>query len=188
MSSSSSSPGLFLALGSAGLYGLNIVFAGAASLGGVPGSALVVLSRPVDAGSGGGRCDAHEAHASALLPRSAAPWSCWACRPRFVGLCYLSSVAFIPVTVAAVVFYAYPSLIVLASPFVDGARLTPRSLAVVSHCSRRHHPRRGSGLHRSRLARPCPCADALPPRPRRNSSRPRAAPGRRPPQRSSGSI
>ena len=28
-------------------------------------------------------------------------------------------------------FYAYPSLIVLASPFVDGTRLTPRLLAVV---------------------------------------------------------
>ena len=49
----------------------------------------------------------------------------------FVGLCYLSSVAFIPVTVAAVVFYAFPSLIVLASPLVDGTRLTPRSVGVV---------------------------------------------------------
>jgi drug/metabolite transporter (DMT)-like permease len=49
-----------------------------------------------------------------------------------VGLCYLSSVAFIPVTVAAVVFYTFPILIVLASPFVEGTRLTPALLGVVA--------------------------------------------------------
>jgi drug/metabolite transporter (DMT)-like permease len=130
MSSSLSSPGLLLAFGSAGLYGLNIVFAGAASLGGVPGSALVVyrvllmlvlvlavavlMRRSL-------RVAPEERRTMMLLGISTA----------VVGLCYLSSVAFIPVTVAAVVFYAYPSLIVLASPLVDGVRLTPRSLAVV---------------------------------------------------------
>jgi drug/metabolite transporter (DMT)-like permease len=49
----------------------------------------------------------------------------------FVGLCYLSSVAFIPVTVAAVVFYTFPILIVLATPFVEGTRLTPALVGVV---------------------------------------------------------
>lgn len=39
-----------------------------------------------------------------------------------IGPTYLSSVAFIPVGVAAVVFYTYPLLILIASPFVDGAR------------------------------------------------------------------
>ena len=92
-----------------------------------------------------------------------------------VGLCYLSSVAFIPVTVAAVVFYTYPSLIVLASPLVDGTRLTPRLAGVVAHCARRRHSRRGAGLRRARLARPCACADGRRSRPRRNSSRRPAA-------------
>jgi drug/metabolite transporter (DMT)-like permease len=131
MSSSSSANGLFLALGSAGLYGLNIVYAGAASLGGVPGSALVVyrvllmlvlvvaaawlMRRSL-------RVAPDEHRTMVVLGISTA----------FVGLCYLSSVAFIPVTVAAVVFYAYPSLIVLTSPLVDGTRLTRRLLAVVA--------------------------------------------------------
>jgi drug/metabolite transporter (DMT)-like permease len=41
-----------------------------------------------------------------------------------IGTAYLSSVAFIPVTVAVVVFYTFPVLIVLASPLVEGTRLT----------------------------------------------------------------
>ena len=106
----------------------------------------------------------------------------------FVGLCYLSSVAFIPVTVAAVVFYAYPSLIVLASPLVDGTRLTPRLLAVVAHCSHRHRPRRGSGLHRPRLARPCACAAARPPATATQFFAASRCPRRRSSPRSSGSI
>jgi drug/metabolite transporter (DMT)-like permease len=50
----------------------------------------------------------------------------------FVGVCYLSSVAFIPVAVAVVVFYTFPILIVLASPWVEGTRLTPPLLGVVA--------------------------------------------------------
>jgi drug/metabolite transporter (DMT)-like permease len=49
-----------------------------------------------------------------------------------VGLCYISSVAFIPVTVAAVVFYTFPVLIVLVSPFVNGTRLTGTLLAIAA--------------------------------------------------------
>jgi drug/metabolite transporter (DMT)-like permease len=48
-----------------------------------------------------------------------------------VGICYLSSVAFIPVTVAVVVFYTFPILIVLASPIVEGTKLTPTLFGVV---------------------------------------------------------
>ena len=40
--------------------------------------------------------------------------------------------AFIPVAVAVVVFYTFPILIVLASPFVDGTRLTPALLGLVA--------------------------------------------------------
>jgi drug/metabolite transporter (DMT)-like permease len=49
-----------------------------------------------------------------------------------VGLFYLSSVAFIPVTVAVVVFYTFPILIVLASPFVEGTRLTLPILGIAA--------------------------------------------------------
>jgi drug/metabolite transporter (DMT)-like permease len=47
-----------------------------------------------------------------------------------MGLAYLSSVAFIPVTVAAVVFYTYPILIVLVSPWATGHPMRPRRLAI----------------------------------------------------------
>ena len=49
-----------------------------------------------------------------------------------MGICYLSSVAFIPVTVAAVMFYTYPVLIVLASPLVDGKPPLPRRCSASS--------------------------------------------------------
>lgn len=47
-----------------------------------------------------------------------------------VGCAYLSSVAFVPVSVAAVVFYTFPILIVLAEPLVTKARFNPNRLAV----------------------------------------------------------
>lgn len=45
-----------------------------------------------------------------------------------VGVGYLSSVAFIPVGVAVMIFYTYPALVALATPFVDGRRLTGAAL------------------------------------------------------------
>jgi drug/metabolite transporter (DMT)-like permease len=45
-----------------------------------------------------------------------------------VGSAYLSSVAFLPVTVAAVVFFTYPVLIVLAEPFVTRIPFRPERL------------------------------------------------------------
>ncbi|MET0606271.1 MAG: DMT family transporter [Beijerinckiaceae bacterium] len=47
-----------------------------------------------------------------------------------MGLAYLSSVAFIPVTVAAVIFYTYPILIVLVSPWATGVPLRPQHLLI----------------------------------------------------------
>ena len=47
-----------------------------------------------------------------------------------VGVGYLSAVAFIPVTVAAVIFYTFPILIVIATPFVDKRPLTPSMIFV----------------------------------------------------------
>mgnify|MGYP006292271553 CR=1 FL=1 len=49
-----------------------------------------------------------------------------------VSIGYLSSVAFIPITVAAVIFYTFPILIVIASPFIDGKKLTPAWFGIVA--------------------------------------------------------
>lgn len=47
-----------------------------------------------------------------------------------MGIFYLTSVSFIPVTVAVVIFYTYPVMIVLASPFVTGEALRPQYLLI----------------------------------------------------------
>jgi drug/metabolite transporter (DMT)-like permease len=45
-----------------------------------------------------------------------------------VGVGYISAVGYIPVGVAVMVFYAYPLLILILSPLVDGTRPTPLGL------------------------------------------------------------
>jgi drug/metabolite transporter (DMT)-like permease len=47
-----------------------------------------------------------------------------------IGIAYLSSVAFVPVGVAVIIFYTYPLLILIASPLVDGEKLTGARLAI----------------------------------------------------------
>lgn len=127
----SPSAGFLYALTSASLYGLNIAFASLASLGGVSGSTLVVyrvllmlalvtafaalLRQPLKVAAG-------ERGVLAVLGLST----------TLVGVCYLSSVAFIPVTVAVVLFYTFPILIVVASPFVEGTRLTPPLIGIAA--------------------------------------------------------
>jgi drug/metabolite transporter (DMT)-like permease len=123
--------GLLFALGSASLYGLNIVYARIASFAGASGSAIVVyrvflmlvLVGLVAAIARSSLKMAREERGTMILLGIAT---------ALVGICYLSSVAFIPVTVAAVVFYTFPILIVLASPFVERTRLTPTLLGVVA--------------------------------------------------------
>jgi drug/metabolite transporter (DMT)-like permease len=131
MTRSSPATGLLFALGSASLYGFNIVYARIASFAGASGSAIVVyrvflmlvLVGIVAALARRSLRMAREERGTLILLGIAT---------AFVGICYLSSVAFIPVTVAAVVFYTFPILIVLASPFVEGTRLTPVLLGVVA--------------------------------------------------------
>lgn len=129
--SSSPANGLLFALASASLYGFNIVYARMASFAGASGSAIVVyrvflmlvLVGVVAAVMGRSLKAAQEERGTLIL---------LGVSTAFVGICYLSSVAYIPVTVAAVVFYTFPILIVLASPFVEGTRLTPALLGVVA--------------------------------------------------------
>lgn len=123
--------GVLLALGAAGAYGLNITFTQIAATAGVPGPSLVVYRVIVMLALSAGvialwrmsvRVAAGEGVAVALLGLTSAG----------VGLCYLSSVAFIPVTVAAVLFYTFPILIVALSPFVEGTRVTLPLVAVTA--------------------------------------------------------
>jgi drug/metabolite transporter (DMT)-like permease len=130
MNRSSPAHGLLFALASASLYGFNIVYARMASFAGVSGSAIVVyrvflmlVLVGLVAAVARSSLKAARAERGTLLLLGIST--------AFVGLCYLSSVAFIPVTVAAVVFYTFPILIVLASPFVEGTKLTPALLGVV---------------------------------------------------------
>lgn len=126
--------GLLFALGSATLYGLNIVYARLASFSGASGSALVVyrvllmlaLITVAAIAMRRSLAMAREERGTMLV---------LGISTALLGICYLSSVAYIPITVAAVVFYTFPILIVLASPFVEGTRLTPSLLGVVAVAS-----------------------------------------------------
>lgn len=122
---------MLFALVSASFYGLNIVYARMASFAGASGSAIVVyrvllmlvLVGVAAAVMRTSLAMAREERGIMLL---------LGVSTALVGVCYLSSVAFIPVTVAAVVFYTFPIFIVLASPFVEGTKLTPTLLGVAA--------------------------------------------------------
>ena len=131
MTSPSGLSGLLFALAAASLYGVNIVSTRFAALAGISGVTLVfyrvfVMLALVAAAAALWRTPlriaAGERGTVAVLGIATAA----------LGAAYLSSVAFIPVTVAVVIFYTYPVLIVLASPLVDGSRITGTLIAVVA--------------------------------------------------------
>lgn len=118
-----------MALGGAAAYGFNITFARVAAFAGVPGPSLVlyrVVLMLALAAAGAAimretlKVPSERRAGVFLLSLTSAG----------VGLCYLSSVAFIPVAVAAVIFYTFPVLIVLASPFVDRKPVSVATLGV----------------------------------------------------------
>jgi len=131
MTRSSHATGLLLALGSASCYGFNIVFARMASFAGASGSAIVGyrvllmlgLVMIVAAMTRRSLAMAREAKGKLLLLGVSS---------ALQGICYLSSVAFIPAPVAAVVFYTYPIIILLSSPFVERTPLTPPLFGIVA--------------------------------------------------------
>ncbi len=135
MTPTSPSASAFLfALGSAGLYGLNIVYAKVASLAGASGSAIVIYRVLLMLAILGIAVVAMR-RSLAVAREERVTMLVLGVSTTLVGICYLSSVAFIPVTVAAVVFYTFPIIIVLASPFVDGTRLTSLLIGVVAVAS-----------------------------------------------------
>jgi drug/metabolite transporter (DMT)-like permease len=122
--------GLLLALGAAASYGFNITFARVAAFEGVNGTTLVAWRVVVMLAV---------AAAAALALRSGIgvpreerrPFLVLLLGSAGVSICYICSVAYIPVAVAAVIFYTFPILIVLLSPFVEGRRLDAALLGVV---------------------------------------------------------
>jgi drug/metabolite transporter (DMT)-like permease len=115
--------GLIFALSGAFFYGFNITFAKIAAGLGV-GGPMIVAERVlvmIVIGLVIGRL----AGASFVIPsRERLPLFLLGIGSTGVSICYLSSVAFIPITIAAVIFYTFPILIVVMSPFVDRKPLT----------------------------------------------------------------
>lgn len=115
--------GLAAATLAATVYGINIPFARVADEAGVPGPDLVlyrvglmIAVIVVAALAARERLSIDRAGLAEALPLGAAT--------AVVGIAYLSSVAFIPVGIAVMVFYTFPLVILVTSPFVDGERPT----------------------------------------------------------------
>jgi drug/metabolite transporter (DMT)-like permease len=113
--------GLVFALLSAALFGINIVSAQIAGAAGLSGP-LMVLWRVVlmlvfvcgiMAWRGTSFALGAEHRKSVIVMGLVS---------ALVGSAYLSSVAFIPVTIAVVILYTFPVLVVVAEPFINGGR------------------------------------------------------------------
>jgi drug/metabolite transporter (DMT)-like permease len=121
--------GLGLGLLSALGYGANIPYAKLSAMAGVSGPdivlyravAMVALTAAIAGGFG---------LSLRLAPVTRGSVIGLGIATSFVALCYISSVAFIPVGVATIIFYTFPLVILVASPLVDGERLTVRRLAI----------------------------------------------------------
>lgn len=127
--------GTALALTAAALYGTNIVSAQIAGAAGLSGPLIVayrVLAMLILAfGIAMLRRQSLDVPPSERKSLLVFGGSC-----AIVGMAYLSSVAFVPVTVAAVIFFTFPILIVLAEPLVTKRPLkTSRGLiALAAFC------------------------------------------------------
>jgi drug/metabolite transporter (DMT)-like permease len=123
--------GLLFALAAASLYGVNIVSTRFAAFEGISGVTLVfyrvfLMLILVLAAAALWRSTLR------IAPGERGTMAVLGVATAVLGASYLSSVAFIPVTVAVVIFYTYPVLIVLASPLVDGTRITGTLILVVA--------------------------------------------------------
>jgi len=125
-----SGAGLAFALVGAFFYGFNITFAKIAAELGV-GGPMIVAERVlvmIAIGLVIGRLT----RASFSVPRNERmPLFGLGLGSTGVSICYISSVAFIPITIAAVIFYTFPILIVVLSPFIDRKPLTLAMMAIV---------------------------------------------------------
>jgi drug/metabolite transporter (DMT)-like permease len=126
--------GIALALGSSAGYGLNIVTAQIASTVGITGALMVfyrvflMLACLAVAIAMSRRSLADNL---AIAPGEGRSLVVFGLSSSIIGTAYLSSVAFLPVSVAAVIFYLFPILIVLAEPFVEKTRFGLMRLVIV---------------------------------------------------------
>lgn len=121
--------GIAFALASAGAFGSNIVSAQLAGQAGLSGPLLVFYRVFIMLALLG--------LAAMLLriswkvpPGQIRPLVAFGLTSALVGSAYLSSVAFVPVSVAAVVFYTFPVLVVLAEPLLTRTRFSLDRLLV----------------------------------------------------------
>ncbi|QCI64825.1 DMT family transporter [Phreatobacter stygius] len=121
--------GITAALAGAVAYGVNIVFARMATQQGVSAADLVFLRVFLMMGAvaatlalAGGSLKV-ETRDRPLLILVGITSGC-------LGLAYFFAVSFVPIGIAAVIFYTFPLLILIASPFIDGERFTLQRLGV----------------------------------------------------------
>jgi len=121
--------GLLLAFASAAAFGTNIVSAQIAGQAGLSGPLLVFYRVLLMLILVGGAAFAWRASLR-LSPGERQPVILFGIATALVGIAYLSSVSFVPVSVAAVVFYTFPILIVLAEPLLTPTLFRADRLAV----------------------------------------------------------
>ncbi|QCK85212.1 DMT family transporter [Phreatobacter aquaticus] len=121
--------GIGAALGGATAYGINIVYARMSTQMGVSAGDLVFLR--VFLMLGGAALAARLTGGSLRIERPAWPALILVgVTSAGLGLAYFFAVSFVPIGVAAVIVYTFPLIILIASPFVDGTKLTPSRLFV----------------------------------------------------------
>ncbi len=127
-------------------YGLNVPMAGLANRSGVSGSEIILIRIAVllivilaYCRTRGISLKVSAASRPAILALGVIS--------ALVSLTYVTSIAFIPVGIAAMVFYTFPILVLLASPFVDAQKLTVTKLAAAATTFAGITLAIGSGLH-----------------------------------------
>jgi drug/metabolite transporter (DMT)-like permease len=121
--------GLAFAVLSAVSYGANIVGARIVAEFGMTG-AIVVAWRTLLMLGGLAVLAGMMRAPLAIMPRLRRPLVLLGATSAVIGTAYLSSVAFLPISVAVVIFYTFPILVVLAEPFVTGGRFGLSRLAL----------------------------------------------------------
>jgi drug/metabolite transporter (DMT)-like permease len=121
--------GIAAALASATAYGINIVYARMATQQGVSAADLVFLRVFLMLGAVA-VVVALRGRSLAVAPPARPAIIALGIASAGVGLAYFFAVSFVPIGIAAILFYTFPLLILLASPFVEGGRFTLRRFAV----------------------------------------------------------
>jgi drug/metabolite transporter (DMT)-like permease len=122
--------GVALAIGSAAGYGLNIVTAQIASAVGISG-ALMVFYRVFLMLACLGLVFLVSRQSLGVAREERTALVVFGLSSSVIGTAYLSSVAYLPISVAAVLFYLFPVFIVLAAPLVEKTRLGFMQVGIV---------------------------------------------------------